>query len=120
MDRDLGDYLLVRIEPRLRLNETVSVGAQYSYWHKGEDSFTLIASDHAVTSGRPLEVETLQTRTRLGIGFFYQTVTLHRNGRAKVPLELAIVFETAISGSGGQTPASKTVNAGIRIPFKVF
>jgi hypothetical protein len=119
LNRDLGDYLLVRIEPRFRLNELVSVGAQYSYWHKGEDSYSLDGSGQVPTA-RPLEVETLQTRTRVGIGFYYQTVSRHSTGRAKVPIELAIVFESAISGSGGQTPASKLVNAGIRVPVKLF
>ena len=119
LNRDLGDYLLVRVEPRFRLNEVISVGAQYSYWHKGEDSYALTGSGQ-VPSARPLEVETLQTRTRLGVGFYYQTISLHRAGRAKVPIELAIVFETAISGSGGQTPASKMVNAGLRVPVKLF
>ncbi|MFQ5747095.1 MAG: hypothetical protein ACE5HF_07745 [Gemmatimonadota bacterium] len=115
VDRDLGDYFALRVAPRLRLNEFVAFGAEYSYWNKKSDAFT-VAGTGGPSSAAPLRAETHERRHRLGVGVYYRTA----RSDSRAPLELAFVFQTAVAGSGGQTPASQLISASLRFPIHLF
>jgi hypothetical protein len=117
VSRDLGDYLQIVLSPRFALAEAMSLAIEYSYWNKQGDSY------EATTGGvdaAPLGVETSQTRHALGIGAYYRTTRLFAAGRSGVPVDLAFLWQTAISGSGGQTPAAGVVTVSARFPIQLF
>ena len=115
--RDLGDYFRFVLSPRFALAEALSLAVEYTFWNKGDDSYETV--DGGVDAA-PLTLETSETRHTLGIGAYYRTSRLFAAGRSGIPVDLAFVWETAISGSGGQTPAGSVVTASARIPFKLF
>lgn len=118
MERDLGDYLQARLAPRLTLNPFLTVGAEYRYWHEGSDSYRIVDGSGADASA--LEAETARTRHRLGIGTFYRPDPPEEGeSRGAVP-ELGFVWQTALSGSGGETPAAGLTTMYVRIPFRLF
>jgi len=115
--RDLGDFLQIVISPRFALAEAMSLAIEYTFWDKGGDAY------RATTDGvdaTPLGQETSQTRHSLGIGAYYRTTRLFAAGRAGIPIDLAFLWQTAISGSGGQTPAAGVVTVSARMPIQLF
>lgn len=114
--RDLGDRLALRLSPRLRINETLSLGLEYLWERKGEDVYV----GEGVPDPAPLSRETELRRHRLGIGAWYRTTPRFAAGIARFPVELAFVWQTSLAGSGGSTPASGVVTAGLRIPVRLF
>jgi len=115
--RDLGDFLQVVVSPRVALAEAMSLAIEYTFWNKGQDVY------RATTGGvdaTPLGVETSQTRHSLGIGAYYRTTRLFAAGRAGMPIDLAFLWQTAIFGSGGQTPAAGVVTVSARIPIQLY
>jgi hypothetical protein len=117
MTRDLGDYLHIVVSPRLVLAEALSLAVEYSFWSKEDDVYEVTEGD---LDASPLTLETSQTRHTLGIGAYYRTTRLHAAGRSSLPIELAFLWETAIGGTGGQTPVATFVTASARMPFKLF
>lgn len=118
MERDLGDYLRARVSPRLVLNRFLSVGAEYRYWRKGADSYRIVGEEPGDASA--LEARTEQTRHRLGAGAFYRPAPAEEDeSRGAVP-ELGLLWQTALSGSGGETPAAGLVTFYVQLPFRVF
>lgn len=115
--RDLGDYLRLRIAPRLVLNRFLSVGGEYRLWSKGRDEYVL-----AEENGDPsvLETETAQTLHRAGIGAFYRPDPPEEGERESAVPELGFIWQTAVAGSGGEVPAANLVTARVRIPIGVF
>lgn len=111
--RDLGDYVRIRVAPRLTLAEHMYVGLEYRYWHKGADSYRLAsgASDPVVAT---LQKGTSQTRQRLGVGVTY------RPGGPDSSGEVGFVYQTVVGGSGRLTPASDLTTFHIRVPAKLF
>lgn len=69
--RDLGDYLQLRVAPRLRLNAALSLGLEYDLWRKGSDRYELLEQPGGVADAAALELETEMTRQRIGLGLFY-------------------------------------------------
>lgn len=116
--RDLGDYVAIRAAPRLRVNEILSVGGEYGFWRKGSDTYELLAGAEAVPSAEPLAVESRERRHRLGVGVFYHPGA--GGDGAGSAWQMGFVFQTALSGSGGQTPASQFVLATFRAPMRLF
>ncbi|MFQ5688679.1 MAG: hypothetical protein ACE5HQ_00205 [Gemmatimonadota bacterium] len=119
VERNLGDYLSVRVAPQVRLNRFLSIGVEYGFWHKGNDTYRLIQSGSGITDARPLEVETRQTRQRLGLGLFYRTGQLVPRRSDGTPWQIAALFQSAISGSGGQTPVSQLFTFSVRAPLRL-
>jgi hypothetical protein len=120
VERDLGDYLRARVAPRLALNPFLTVGAEYRYWHKGTDSFRIVDDDGGGGGVSALEAQTEQTRHRVGLGTFYRPDPPEEGeARGSVP-ELGLVWQTAVAGSGGQTPAAGLTTMYVRIPFRLF
>lgn len=118
LQRKLGDYIAARVAPQFSINNALSIGAEYSFWNKGSDEYQILAG--SVGTAEPLEVETSQTRHMLGVGVFYRTQDLWEVGRTSLPVEISLIYQTSIAGSGGQTPAGDRVTVYLRLPFKVF
>ena len=118
LQRKLGNYIAARVAPQFNINNALAVGAEYSFWNKGSDEYQLLAG--SVPTAEPLEVETSQTRHMLGVGVFYRTQDLWEVGRTSLPVEISLIYQTSIAGSGGQTPAGDRVTVYLRLPFKVF
>jgi len=117
VSRDMGDFLEIVISPRFSLTEAMSLAVEYTFWNKGNDVYQTTAGG---VDASPLNAETSQTRHMLGIGAYYRTTRLFAAGRAGVPIDLAFLWQTAISGSGGQTPALGVVTLSIRLPIQLF
>lgn len=117
VSRDMGDFLEIVISPRFSLTEAMSLAVEYTFWNKGSDVYQATSGG---VDASPLNAETSQTRHMLGIGAYYRTTRLFAAGRAGVPIDLAFLWQTAISGSGGQTPALGVVTLSIRIPIQLF
>ncbi len=117
VSRDPGDFLEIVVSPRFSLTEALSLAVEYTFWNKKDDVYQ--ASSGGVDA-TPLNVETAQTRHMLGIGAYYRTTRLFAAGRAGMPIDLAFLWQTAISGSGGQTPALGVVTLSIRVPIHLF
>jgi hypothetical protein len=118
LQRKLGNYIAARVAPQFSINNALAIGAEYSFWDKGSDEYQLLAG--SVPTAEPLEVETSQTRHMLGFGIFYRTQDLWEVGRTSLPVEISLIYQTSIAGSGGQTPAGDRVTVYLRLPFKVF
>lgn len=114
--RDLGDRLALRLSPRLRINESISLGLEYLWDRKGEDVY----SGDGVPDPAPLSRETEIRRHRLGIGAWYRTTPRFAAGLSRIPIELAFVWQTSVAGSGGSTPASGIVTTSVRVPLRLF
>ena len=117
VSRDMGDFLEIVISPRFSLTEAMSLAVEYTFWNKGNDVYQATSGG---IDASPLNAETAQTRHMLGIGAYYRTTRLFAAGRAGVPIDLAFLWQTAISGSGGQTPALGVVTLSIRLPIQLF
>jgi len=118
--RDLGDYFSLRLSPRVRLGKVVTLGAEYDYWRKGQDSYALVTTEGTVGNADPLEVQTGQTRHRLGISVSYSTLGKYREGLANFPVELWFVYQGSLAGGGGQTPASELASLSLLFPVSLF
>ncbi|MEJ2483741.1 MAG: hypothetical protein P8049_11685 [Gemmatimonadota bacterium] len=116
VSRDLGDIFELRLSPRFRLNETLSLGLEYRWRSKGEDSYTGAGGPDP----SPLGAGTGQTRHRLGIGGWYRTTPRYLAGIANFPVELALIWQGSIAGGGGMTPASDIVTFSLRVPLQLF
>lgn len=117
VSRDLGDFVEIVVSPRFALTEAMSLAVEYTFWNKKEDVYGTSSSG---VDASPLGVETAQTRHMLGIGAYYRTTRLFAAGRAGMPIDLAFLWQTAVSGSGGQTPALGVVTLSIRLPMQLF
>ncbi len=120
VERDLGDYLALRLAPQLHLNEFLSFGLEYGYWRKGSDRYTLVSTAGELADVTPLEVETSQTRQRLGVGVFYRAGGRAAEAGRAPPWLFGFVYQGAIGGSGGQTPAAQLVTFTLRAPVQIF
>jgi hypothetical protein len=114
--RNLGDRLALRLSPRVRINETLSFGLEYLWDRKGEDVY----SGEGAPDPASLSRETELRRHRLGIGAWYRTTPRFAAGLSRFPIELAIVWQTSVAGSGGSTPASGLVTTSLRVPVRLF
>lgn len=117
VSRDLGDFLEIVISPRVSLTEALSLAVEYTFWDKGDDVYQTSSGGVDAT---PLGLETSQTLHLLGIGAYYRTTRLFAAGRAGMPIDLAFLWQTPISGSGGRTPGLGIVNLSIRVPAQLF
>ena len=118
--RDLGDYISIRLSPQLRLSDVISLALEYGFWSKGSDSYTLESTVGDLTDAAALELETSQSRHRLGLGVFYRMAEGTDRENPRSPWLFGFVVQSAIGGSGGQTPVSQLVTVTMRIPIQVF
>lgn len=114
---DPGDYLRLRLAPRVVLNRFFSVGGEYRLWHKGRDRFRVLEGGDDASA---LELETEQTRHRTGLGAFYRPNPTESEDSSGLSPELGLIWQTAVAGAGGEVPAANLVSLHLRIPFHVF
>lgn len=117
VERDLGDYVRVRVSPRLRLHPSVSVGTEYRYWHKQADVYRDEDGGERI---RALELQTERTRHRLGLTAVYRPAPAQEGEGEGSAAELGFTYQTAFAGSGGQTPAAGLVTLHVRLPVRAF
>lgn len=125
VERDLGDYLSARMSSRFALEPSVRIAAEYAYWHKGSDRYRLLGSsgsgsdDASIESAAPLEMETEETRHLLGFGVYYNPAgaVAGRRGRS---VDVGILYQRSVGGSGGQTSAPERVAVRFRVPVRLF
>lgn len=113
VDRNLGDYMRLRLAPHLALDPHVLVGLEYRYWHKAADHYRLTAGG---TSQAASILATLsgQTRHRLGVNAVF------RPGGTESGAELGFLYQVAIGGSGVTTPVADLATFHIRLPAHIF
>lgn len=116
VERDLGDYLRARVAPRVHLNPHLSVGLEYRFWRKGTDRFRAGGGIDA----SPLEVQSSQTRHRLGVGATYRPLDPGEGEPPTAVPELGLVYQSPVAGTGGRTPAAGLASFHVRVPVKVF
>lgn len=117
VERDLGDYMMARVAPRLVVNDFLSLGAEYRYWHKGADSYTLAQGPGDAS---PLAEGTEQTRHRLGVGVFYRSRRPEEGEDPESVPEFGFVHQSAVAGSGPTTPSAGLTTLFVRFPVDVF
>jgi hypothetical protein len=113
VQRNLGNYVQARIAPHLALDPHVLIGAEYRYWHKTADRYTLVGGTASGTVST-LDLGTGQTRHRLGIGATF------RPGGPDSGAELGFIWQGALAGRGRTTPAADLATFHIRVPARIF
>lgn len=110
VNRDLGDQLEIEFTPRWILTDFFSIGAQYLFRNKAEDTYTGTFTVSPLESGLPapitLNASTLQGETsameqRAGFGLTFSSLAAHARGKARLPIEVQYFNSRTITGSGG-------------------
>ena len=104
-----GDYMQLRISPRLHLTEEVAVAFDLRYFTKKADRYRSVGAATGPDAGL-LNLETRQEFLGMGGGLVFSTL---QSGRGR-PLEARFHFQQAVSGSGGATPKTWRVVVGLR------
>jgi hypothetical protein len=107
-------YVSVDVTPTLRLTEELVVTGHYRYFGKGHDTFALVDPVPGLDAG-VLARETGMRLHHVGAGLSYATVDKWSAGVAPRPFELHLRLLRAVAGSGGHTPVSTHIEAGIRL-----
>lgn len=114
---DPGDYLRLRLAPRLVLNRFLSVGGEYRLWSAGDDRYRVLESGGDASA---LELETARTRHRVGLGAVYRPDPPEPGESGGDAPELGVLWQTALAGSGGEVPAANLFTFHLRIPIHAF
>lgn len=113
VSRDLGDQLELEITPRWILSDFFSVGAQYLFRRKAEDTFagtfTVPPAESGLGAPLSLDASTLRFETdareqRVGFGITFSSLAAHARGKASLPMEVQYFNSRTISGTGGAVP----------------
>jgi len=113
-----GAYYGVEISPSFRLSPELSVMGVYRYFDKDHDVFELVDPGLPYDPGLLIQGSVIKAH-QVGGGVRYDTVPRWLTGDAPRPLEIHLRLLHTVAGSGGRTPASTRVEAGIRL-FKRF
>jgi hypothetical protein len=103
--REPGARLAVAISPRFGLTEEISLAGRYGLLRQGE---TRLTGAEGIVAG-PTEPLGPWTAHAVGLGARYSTLSAYAAGRAAVPMEVSLVYENAIAGSGG-APAARRIH----------
>ena len=104
-----GDYMQLRVSPRLYLTEEVAVAFDVRYFLKKADRYRSVGAA-AGPDASLLDLETKEQLLGIGGGLVFSTV---QSGRGR-PLEARFLFQWAVSGSGGATPKTSRIEIGLR------
>jgi hypothetical protein len=105
-----GDYMLLRVSPRVHLTEEIAVAFDLRYFSKKVDHYSSVGAAVGPDASL-LALETEEQSLGIGGGFVFSTV---QSGRGR-PLEARFLFQQAVSGSGGATPKTWHVEVGLRL-----
>jgi hypothetical protein len=105
-----GDYMQIRVSPRVYLTQEVALAFDLRYFSKKADGYRSLGGN---TSPDPslLELETKQQSLGVGGGLVFSTV---QSGRGR-PLEARFLVQQSVSGSGGATPKTWRAEVGLRL-----
>jgi hypothetical protein len=124
VDRNLGDVIEVSLTPRWMINDHFSLGAQYLFRRKAEDTYEGTFDVPPSESGLPtatrldartLALETAGTEQRIGWGLTFSTFAAHARGAASFPVELQYFNSRTVTGSGGNVPKLSIHQVQLRI-----
>ena len=104
-----GDYMQLRVSPRVYLTQEVALAFDLRYFSKKADRYRSVDAS-AGPDASPLDLETKQQLLGVGGGFVFSTV---QSGRGR-PLEARFLLQRAVSGSGGATPKTWRIEVGLR------
>lgn len=100
-----ADLLALRLAPRLRLTDAISLGAQYSLARRGSTSFEI--------PGGPPDAGILSTAGGVsqsaGLGLRYSTLPAYWGGAGLLPVEVVLRYERTLSAPAGQPEASRVL-----------
>lgn len=99
VSRDPGDLLELALTPRYRLTDEISLGGRYAFVHEGEARYDPGPGQGLAYFG--LEATPARTSQLLGAGMSYSTLAAFDAGRTRMPFEASLLYETAVTGSGG-------------------
>jgi hypothetical protein len=105
-----GDYMQLRVSPRLFLTQEVAVVFDVRYFTKKADRYDTVGDATGPDPGL-LGLETKEQLLGIGGGMVFSTVP---SGRGR-PLEARFLFNQAVSGSGGATLKTWRVEVGLRL-----
>jgi hypothetical protein len=108
VQRQLGNLLEIEALPRWVFNDYLSVGGQYLYRHKPEDSYTV-----GSTALPALDAGTDFTEQRVGGGIAFSNAHAVSQGKSRIPFDVSYLHSETIRGSGGALP--KLINDQILI-----
>jgi len=110
VDRKLGNQLEVELTPRWTISDYFSIGAQYLFRNRAEDTysgtFAVPVSETGLLAPLTLNASTLGFETaaseqRLGWGLTFSSLAAFARGKAKFPIELQYFNSRTVAGSGG-------------------
>ncbi len=104
-----GDYMQLRVSPRVFLTEEVSLTFDLRYFSKKADRYRYVDAAAGPDPGL-LETETEERFLGIGGGLVFSRV---RSGQGR-PMEARFLVQQAVSGSGGSTPQTWRVEVGLR------
>ena len=105
---DPGDFLQVRLSPRLSLTKEIALTFDVRYFTKKADGYSSVEAGVGLDPG-VLELETSEKSLGIGGGVVYSTV---QSGEGRV--EARFLVQQTVSGSGGATPKTWRLEAGFR------
>jgi hypothetical protein len=109
-----GSYIGIEAAPSLRVTSALSITGQYRYFQKRRDVFEL-TDPTSTLDPSVLALESGIKAHQIGGGLRYDTVEPWQSGLAGSPMELHVRVLHTFDGSGGHTPESTRVEAGIRL-----
>ncbi|MDA1103955.1 MAG: hypothetical protein O2956_10205 [Gemmatimonadetes bacterium] len=114
-----GSYLAIDIRPALRLSDELALTGEYRFFRKGSDAFGLVDASSGLDPTL-LDMASRLKAHQIGGGIRYQTVDRWLAGETTRPLEFHLRVLRTVHGSGGATPATTRVEAGIRLFKRVW
>lgn len=116
VSRDPGDRLELGITPRFRLTDEISFAGRYAFFREGDVRYG--AAEPPVPGAVFASIESTEARTAqlLGLGMSYSTYAAWEAGRSSVPVEVTLLYENAVAGSG-RAPNLSRITAGLRFFF---
>ena len=104
-----GDYMQLRVSPRVLLTEELALALDFRYFSKKADRYSTTGAEAGLDPG-PLELETAQKSLGIGGGVVFSTLRSER-GR---PMEARFLFRQAVWGKGGASPKTTRIEVGVR------
>lgn len=114
-----GTYRGLALRPRIFLTPELALGGTYRYYDRDAAEVSLLTvetgQDPSEVDVSVLERETRATMHHVGARVVFSTVEATRIERTSLPFELEALWEKAVDGSGGRTPAGSRFAAGLRV-----
>jgi hypothetical protein len=117
LERDPGDYVVLNVTPRWRLDDAFSLGIGYNFYRRGTTRHSYVdPSDEARIglAASVLDEETGVTATRISAGVTFSTLARHAQGHTRVPYTVTASFTRTFHGDGGNVPDLSAFNLSLK------